>query len=305
MSTTFSGQVLEVDRSNWGDTRLVAQSYSDDLQNAEVLIEIDRFALTANNISYASAGDLLGYWSFFPAEDNWGRIPVMGYGNVVASAHPDIAVGERLWGFYPMGSYLLVEAGKVNEHAFSDVSEHRKGDHDYFRALDAQMRLGGLAAMLHDLLDMDLSGFQPEGDRPETEALSQQKNLSMQPADKVVHNMLMQGEPSCDFIPNTQSGGLFVATRLLASETRLDAQHESSLAVALRALAGVGTRSARQRIGQGQNRRQYRGFWLPPLEECRRRWERYLERSVAWPEEVQTWALEAAPTPEDYGDHTF
>ena len=34
----------------------------------EVLIRVDHFALTANNITYGVAGDTIGYWQFFPAE---------------------------------------------------------------------------------------------------------------------------------------------------------------------------------------------------------------------------------------------
>ncbi|MBC7103757.1 MAG: DUF2855 family protein [Parvibaculum sp.] len=43
-----------------------------------MLVEIEKFALSANNITYAVAGDMLNYWSFFPAEEGWGKIPVWG-----------------------------------------------------------------------------------------------------------------------------------------------------------------------------------------------------------------------------------
>ena len=39
-----------------------------DLASGQVLFRVDRFAFTANNISYAGAGDLLKYWNFFPTE---------------------------------------------------------------------------------------------------------------------------------------------------------------------------------------------------------------------------------------------
>jgi hypothetical protein len=93
-----------------------------------VLLAVDRFALTANNITYHSVGDSLGYWRFFPTQDEaWGRIPAMGYADVAASAHPEIAVGERVWGFFPMGTHLRILAGKIHAGGFSDVSEHREG----------------------------------------------------------------------------------------------------------------------------------------------------------------------------------
>ena len=91
----------------------------------EVLIRIDAFALTANNITYAVAGERMSYWNFFPAEEGWGRIPVWGFGDVVASAHADIRVGERLYGYFPMGSHLLIRAGDVSERQLMDVVAHR------------------------------------------------------------------------------------------------------------------------------------------------------------------------------------
>src|SRR5262245_27299730 len=53
-----------------------------------VLVRVDTFALTANNVTYGVAGDMLGYWRFFPAADTWGRIPVWGFGDVVRSHQP-------------------------------------------------------------------------------------------------------------------------------------------------------------------------------------------------------------------------
>ena len=66
---------------------MVEATQSGELAENEVLFKVDRFALTANNISYASAGDSLGYWGFFPAEESWGRIPAMGWGEVIAPDH--------------------------------------------------------------------------------------------------------------------------------------------------------------------------------------------------------------------------
>ena len=115
---------LEVNKADWANTRLVEESLGTMGEN-EVLLRVDRQALTANNISYAGAGDTIGYWGFFPAEEGWGRIPAMGWADVVASGHPDIAVGERVWGFYPLSTHLRILAGHVTEAHFDDVSPHR------------------------------------------------------------------------------------------------------------------------------------------------------------------------------------
>jgi hypothetical protein len=49
-----------------------------DLPDEARLIKIDRFAFTANNITYAVLGDPLKYWQLFPAPENFGNIPVWG-----------------------------------------------------------------------------------------------------------------------------------------------------------------------------------------------------------------------------------
>lgn len=118
--TTF-----EVRKDDWRETRFVADELQASLAAGEVLFNIDRLALTANNISYAAAGDTLGYWGFFPAAAGWGRIPAMGWADVAASAHPDIPVGDRVWGFFPIATHLKILAGKVTDRGFTDVSVHR------------------------------------------------------------------------------------------------------------------------------------------------------------------------------------
>ncbi len=98
----------------------------DELAEGDVLLRIDRFGLTANNITYAVIGDVLGYWSFFPAPDGWGRIPVWGFADVVASRAPGSKEGDRVFGYLPISTFLKVRAGEVTAHGFVDRSEHRQ-----------------------------------------------------------------------------------------------------------------------------------------------------------------------------------
>ncbi len=125
MTDTITTTTLEVRRDDWAQTRLQEGELAAVLEADEVLMKVDRFALTANNISYAASGDALGYWGFFPAEEGWGWIPAMAWAEVVDSAHPEIQVGERVWGFFPMSTHLKVKAGQVRAEQFVDVSEHR------------------------------------------------------------------------------------------------------------------------------------------------------------------------------------
>ncbi len=114
-----------VNKDDWGKTRF-EETPVPEISSGQVLFSVDRFALTANNISYAFAGDLLGYWRFFPAPEGWGRIPAMGFGQVIRSMHPDVAEGIRCFGFYPMSRHLVIEPGQTGANIM-DASAHRDG----------------------------------------------------------------------------------------------------------------------------------------------------------------------------------
>lgn len=120
---------FEVNRYDFHDTRVThLEPRPADLRPGQVRLSVERFALTTNNITYAVAGDLLDYWGFFPADESddtrWGRIPAMGLGSVAESAHPDIALGGRYFGFYPMAADVVIDAAPHGS-AFRDVSPHR------------------------------------------------------------------------------------------------------------------------------------------------------------------------------------
>ena len=72
------------------------------------------------------SGDMIGYWKFFPAEGEWGIIPVWGFGTVVESRCPEVPVGDRVWGFLPMASHVVMKPGSVRATAYVDAAEHRK-----------------------------------------------------------------------------------------------------------------------------------------------------------------------------------
>jgi hypothetical protein len=96
------------------------------LAAGQVRVSIDRFALTANNITYGAFGDAMHYWDFFPVqEEGWGVIPVWGFGTVVQSDHPGVAVGERLYGYFPMASSVVLAPGRLSVSGFTDTSAHR------------------------------------------------------------------------------------------------------------------------------------------------------------------------------------
>jgi hypothetical protein len=126
---------LEIDRSNIRKYRINIGGASTIPASGQVVMRIERFALTSNNISYALSGDFLDYWGFFPTEEGWGRLPAMGYGVVTASAHPDIAVGGRYFGFFPVGDVHIVDA-EPSRTGFNDNAPYREKHAMAYRSFD-------------------------------------------------------------------------------------------------------------------------------------------------------------------------
>ena len=116
--------IIQVQRDDIRTTRIQRVEHPA-LTAGQVRVAIDRFALTANNVTYAVTGDMIGYWQFYPAEGDWGHVPVWGLADVVESAHPDIAPGERLYGFYPMASHAVLTVGEPAKQYLTEVSPHR------------------------------------------------------------------------------------------------------------------------------------------------------------------------------------
>jgi hypothetical protein len=107
------------------------------LADGQVRVHIDRFALTSNNITYAAMGDAMQYWQFFPVAPTadgitWGRIPVWGFGTVLESRHPDVAVGERLYGYFPMANAVDLTPAKCSAGSFFDAAPHRAQLHPVY-----------------------------------------------------------------------------------------------------------------------------------------------------------------------------
>lgn len=116
-----------VERRHIQNVQFVQRDDAVSLTENQILCAVDHFAFTANNITYAASGEFLKYWNFFPVpEEGWGRVPVWGFADVIESQHPEIAVGERLYGYWPMSTHLVIQAGKVSESSFQDVVEHRQ-----------------------------------------------------------------------------------------------------------------------------------------------------------------------------------
>jgi hypothetical protein len=96
-----------------------------DLEPGQALLEVSAFGLSANNITYAMFGQAMSYWSFFPAEDGWGRVPVWGFAEVASSREDSLQAGTRVYGYLAPSTSLVVTPARVDAHGFVDASAHR------------------------------------------------------------------------------------------------------------------------------------------------------------------------------------
>jgi hypothetical protein len=88
----------------------------------------------------------------------------------------------------------VIPAGAEARRFFAlDVSEARRQDRDYFRAITEQLNSGGREALLFELRYRDLRGFDV-GDVPHTAALAEQKAYSRRDIHRLVEHIAYEGQ---------------------------------------------------------------------------------------------------------------
>ena len=97
------------------------------LEDGDVLLAVDKFAMTANNVTYAVFGDAMQYWNFFPADDGWGRVPMWGFATVAESKAEGVAPGQRVFGYVPAANAFIAKSVTTAGIAFRDNAGYRAG----------------------------------------------------------------------------------------------------------------------------------------------------------------------------------
>jgi len=164
------------------------------------------------------------------------------------------------------------------------VSEAHKGDTAYWQALDAEMQTGGIAAMVNDLLAMDLSGFNVRI-KPETQQLVEQKLHSLTPVARWWFDTLDSGDTTGegiwpDFIMTSAiiTGVIELAgNKLYKKPAAIDVQREMAQLCPSATKHQQGTRLGRNR-----------GLKLPSLEQARLEFEQYIGGKVEWSQYEET-----------------
>lgn len=157
------------------------------------------------------------------------------------------------------------------------VSEAHKGDHAYWSALNAEIEQGGVAAMMDELLKMNLSGFNVR-DKPSTQALMAQKLHSLTPIERWWYETLMAGAVDSESWPK------FIATHTAIEQVMEVAggrmyRKPTSIDVVRTIKKLCPSASNAQRT---ESMVRQRGLDLPPLAQARAEFEAYLGGSVPW-----------------------
>jgi hypothetical protein len=178
----------------------------------------------------------------------------------------------------------VVPAG-VDERRFLvlDVDPRYQQDHDYFGRLADQMKNGGCAAMLYDLLRYDCSGVDLR-QAPRTRALLEQKLLSLDPRDRwwygklISGNLLSSDEGWSPEVPKSQLHEDYVHELKLTGVMR--ARTETELGMWLVKMLGERLTMTRPTLGG----RRVKCWIFPSLQECRALFDAMTDSKTDWPE---------------------
>lgn len=171
--------------------------------------------------------------------------------------------------------WAVPAGGKERRFFVLDCSSMHLQDTAYFGAIREEMLNGGLEALLHDLQQRDITQFNVRA-VPQTDALREQQVLSLGPAENWWYDKLSRGEIT------DGTGGWPPEV----SRTELHADY-----VRVLSLTGIKRKATETALGMllgklvpGLTRR--RGVWqLPPLEECREAWDRFMRTTTRWDED--------------------
>ncbi|MFC8849270.1 DUF2855 family protein [Micromonospora sp. NPDC057141] len=104
-----------------------------ELRPGEVRLALEKFGLTANNVTYAKFGDGVNapFWNAFPGPPGFGRVPLWSFVRVTESRNADIPVGARFFGYVPMTSEHIVHA-EATPRGFRDTAPQRAFLHPWY-----------------------------------------------------------------------------------------------------------------------------------------------------------------------------
>ena len=177
----------------------------------------------------------------------------------------------------------VIPAGMLERRFFMlDVSPAKQQQTEYFGAIMEQMKHGGYQAYLYDLLERDISGFDHRR-CPRTEALAEQQLYTMSPVELYWSEILDAGE-----LPGTRKNKVHAGQKSTWGQVKKSVLHDNFIEQARR--EGRTHLPNRSQFGRQLKQLLPKGYpknvrprdddrriqiWqFPPLEECRKAFER-------------------------------
>jgi Protein of unknown function (DUF2855) len=118
--------LLQINKNDIAKATVVTISPSH-LPAGSIRLKVDHFALTANNVTYATFGKAMHYWDFYPqANPDMGAVPVWGFATVTESKHADVSNGDQFYGYFTAASHVDLEVGPISSKGFICADPHRR-----------------------------------------------------------------------------------------------------------------------------------------------------------------------------------
>ena len=177
---------------------------------------------------------------------------------------------------------------KERRYCVLNVDESKAENHIYFDAINTEMRNGGLEALMHTLMNFDLSQFNVRR-YPVTEGLLEQKQLSLPSVAQWWYDILIEGDnqislekhipPTAVIGPSTPTTALFEIYQAFAKGDRYGHGQVAScrlFVTTLRNWAPI----VKDRVTD--NGKRGRRQVIPDLETCRDHFEKAIGHEIDW-----------------------
>jgi Family of unknown function (DUF5906) len=168
-------------------------------------------------------------------------------------------------GIYMSGNdkWIVPASHDERRYAVNKVSERWKQNKGYFAPLFEEINNGGAAAMLYDMLQMDLEGWHPRENVPQTKALLDQKMLGLGGLELWYVHLLNVGELPR---PDKKNPRFVISKNLLEAAKNHNARNKYTTA---EELAGFLKEMGCAHKSNGKNW----GWIFPPLPAAREAWQ--------------------------------
>jgi hypothetical protein len=180
--------------------------------------------------------------------------------------------------------------------AIIDMGEGRKDDNSYFAAIDCEMKKGGREALLHHLLNFDLSKVNLRV-IPRTSALLDQQIHSSSSEQAWWLDVLQRGKLPSMSAPN-ECAKSHIFDSYIRHATRQGTRHRSTevmIGKFLHSYVGPTLATVRHEFKvQGTDKATRERYYVfPPLSECRAYFAKKLRQDLNWDDPEEGWENEA------------